>query len=127
MSLLSRKGDFDSAEQLAKTVLKTRGEARALAGSADVRFAPKSDRNAALPRMTKSAISGHVSFRPVAWLMYLKFEPARRDMPKSLLGGRLMPSAGILLRPSFLWSIHARIARDHDQFRHRIWLHRLSV
>src|SRR5262245_2519637 len=41
----------------------------------------------------------------------LTFEPHRRDVPKSLFGGRLMPSAGILLRPSFLQSIASR-ARD---------------
>ena len=46
------------------------------------------------------------------WGSSLAFEPAQRDVPKSpLFGGRLMPSAGIPLRPSFVRSIHARIAR----------------
>ena len=40
----------------------------------------------------------------------LRAGPAgRAEVP--LFGGRLMPSAGIPLRPSFVRSIHARIAR----------------
>ncbi len=49
---------------------------------------------------------------PVAWLMYpnLRADPTgRAEVP--FFGGRLMPSAGIPLRPSFVRSIHARIAR----------------
>src|SRR5205807_8865256 len=42
----------------------------------------------------------------------LTFEPPQRDVPKSpFFGGRLMPSAGIPLRPSFVRSSHVRIAR----------------
>src|SRR5262249_54811408 len=46
---------------------------------------------------------------------------AQRDVPKSpLFGGRLMPSAGIPLRPSFVRSIHARVARPRgDRVRRR--------
>ena len=75
-------------------------------------FPPNSDQTADAVLRRLRAISGHAPFRAIAWLMYPKLRAGLAGRAESpLFGGRLMPSAGIPLRPSFVRSIHACIAR----------------
>ena len=110
----------DENERIGTHIQGLRAAVELLESGRDILPAPDFERKDLISRNSSSrlpTVSGSRVARPVTLppgLAKLATTPAetpagRAEVP--LFGGRLMPSAGIPLRPSFVRSIHARIAR----------------